>query len=250
MNSSKKKVLITGGSRGIGAATVNHFLNLGHHVAVLDISNGSYWQKDPIFIPCDVADETAVNSAVEAIVTRWGQIDILVNNAGIQRYGTVLETSSEVWDEVMNVNLKSMFLCSKAVLPTMIEAGAGVIVNVASVQAFHSQPRVAAYTTSKSAILGLTRSIAVDYAPAIRCVAICPGTIDTEMLRESISLSPNPEEVLRECEQMHLSHRIGKPDEVAAFIEFLSSDKAGFATGQAYRVDGGLGIVIQGSLKS
>ena len=150
----------------------------------------------------------------------------------------------------MMVNVKSMFLCSKAVLPLMTTAGSGVIINVASVQAFHSQPRVAAYTTSKAAILGLTRSIAVDYAPQIRCVAVCPGTIDTEMLQESVALSPDPQAVLRECENMHLSQRIGRPDEVASLIQYLCSDQAAFMTGQAIRIDGGMGIVIQGSLKS
>ncbi|MCR6721006.1 MAG: SDR family oxidoreductase [Chitinophagaceae bacterium] len=116
-------------------------------------------------------------------------------------------------------------------------------------QAFNSQQRVAAYTTSKTAILGLTRSIAVDYAPFIRCVAVCPGTIDTEMLRDAIALAENPEAVLRECEQMHLLNRIGKPAEVADLILYLSSDKAAFMTGQAIRIDGGLGVVIQGTVK-
>ena len=119
--------------------------------------------------------------------------------------------------------------------------------NLSSVQAFVSQNNVAAYTTSKSAILGLTRSIAVDYAPRIRCVAVCPGTVDTPMLREAIKLSPDPMEVLDECNQMHPVKRIGTPEEVADLIVFLASDKAGFITGQPIRVDGGLGLSIGGS---
>ena len=131
----------------------------------------------------------------------------------------------------------------------MEKAGKGVIINVASVQAFLSQEKVAAYTTAKSAILGLTRSIAVDFAPRIRCIAVCPGTIDTPMLRDSIALSPDPEEVMQECVDMHLLKRIGKPEEVAALIAFLCSDQASFITGQAIRIDGGLGISIAGSKK-
>jgi NAD(P)-dependent dehydrogenase (short-subunit alcohol dehydrogenase family) len=112
-----------------------------------------------------------------------------------------------------------------------------------------SQPKVAAYTTAKTAILGLTRSIAVDYSPFIRCVAVCPGTIDTPMLRDSFALSPNPHEVLQECIDMHLAKRIGTPDEVAGLVMYLSDDKASFITGQAIRIDGGLGITIPGSKK-
>ena len=106
---------------------------------------------------------------------------------------------------------------------------------------------MAAYTTAKTAILGLTRSIAVDYSPHIRCVAVCPGTIDTPMLRDSIALSPDPDAVMQECVDMHLAKRIGTAAEVAELVMFLCDDKAGFITGQAIRIDGGLGITIQGS---
>src|SRR5690606_34956151 len=107
-------------------------------------------------------------------------------------------TSSE-WDEVFNVNLKSQFLCAKYAIPYMLKINAGVIVNMASVQAFLRQKNVSAYSTAKTAVLGLTRCIAIDYAPQIRCVAGCPGTIDTPMLRDAINLSPDPGEVMHEC---------------------------------------------------
>lgn len=239
-------VVITGGARGIGAACVKMFLEEGARVSVFDrdaVSSSDLvtsWQLD-------VTDEVAVSEAVAEAVRHRGDIAVLVNNAGIQRYGTVTETTSTQWDEVMNANLKSAFLCAHYVLPSMLRAGHGVIVNVASVQAFLSQQRVAAYTTSKTALLGLTRSIAIDYAPSIRCVAVCPGTVDTPMLRNAIEESPDPLEVYNECVDMHPLKRIAQPDEVAALIGFLASDKAAFITGQAFRVDGGLGISIAGS---
>ena len=149
----------------------------------------------------------------------------------------------------MRINLTGMFLCAKYALPSMEKNNGGVVINVASVQAFLSQDKVAAYTSSKSAILGLTRSIAIDYAPHIRCVAVCPGTIDTPMLRNAVKLSPDPEQVLQESIDMHLLKRIGTADEVAALISFICSDRASFITGQAIRIDGGLGIKIEGSKK-
>lgn len=179
-----------------------------------------------------------------------GGFHILINNAGIQTYGTVTETSEEVWDRTLGVNLKSAFLCSKSALPIIQREGGGVVVNMASVQSFLSQHNVAAYTTSKTAMLGLTRSIAVDYAPSVRCVAVCPGTVDTPMLDRAIHQSPNPDEVLEECKQMHPLGRIASPNEIAELVLFLCSSKAGFITGQYYRIDGGLGISVAGSKRT
>jgi len=249
MNYQNKTIVVTGGAKGMGAATAKLFFDQGANVASLDVSadTSNINDKRWMFLHCDVSNETEIKNAFENIHQQFGSIDFLVNNAGIQRYGTVTETSTEEWDLVMNVNLKSLFLCSKCAIPFMLQNDKGVIINVASVQAFLSQQKVAAYTTAKSAILGLTRSIAVDYSPQIRCVAVCPGTIDTPMLRESIALSPDPDEVMQECINMHLTKRIGTPEEVAELILYLCDDKASFITGQAIRIDGGLGITIQGS---
>jgi NAD(P)-dependent dehydrogenase (short-subunit alcohol dehydrogenase family) len=221
-------------------------------VAILDWDEASQARADELgenalFILCDVSDEESIIDAFKNVEDKFGSIDVLVNNAGIQRYSTVTETSVEEWDLVMNVNLKSAFLCAKHSIPYMQKREQGVIINVSSVQAFISQQNVAPYTTAKTAMLGLTRSIAVDYGPQIRCTAVCPGTIDTPMLRDSIALSPDPEEVYQECVDMHLLKRIGTPTEVGELIAFLASDKATFFTGQAIRVDGGLGIMVAGS---
>jgi NAD(P)-dependent dehydrogenase (short-subunit alcohol dehydrogenase family) len=146
----------------------------------------------------------------------------------------------------MNVNLKSAFLCAKHAIPHMLQRGTGVIINIASVQAFHSQPNVAAYTTAKTALLGLTRSIAVDYGPSIRCLAVCPGAVDTPMLQSAAQANPETPDAQDHAAWAHLLNRIATPDEIAELIAFLTSDKASFMTGQAVRIDGGLGVPLPG----
>lgn len=249
----QKHIVITGGAKGIGASCVRLFADKSHNVTIFDIDNenGSKLAEDIgdscRYIHCDVSVTDEVKKAVQKSIDRFGEISVLINNVGINPYGTVTETTDELWDRVMTINLKSHFLCARECIPSMFRNGKGVVINVSSVQAFLSQNQVAAYTTSKTALLGLTRSIAVDYSPTIRSVAICPGTVDTPMLRKAIQESPDPEAVLKECEDMHLANRIADPDEIAELILFAASDKAGFITGQAIRVDGGLGIRVAGS---
>lgn len=249
MKFKNKSVIITGAARGIGLACAEAFLSEGAKVALLDLAFPDTVKSNEniVQLVCDVTSKEEVKQAMYSVYEKFESLDYLINNAGIQRYGTVTDTSEEEWDEIIAVNLKSQFLCSKYAIPYMEEGNNGVVVNVASVQSYVSQHNVAAYTTSKSAILGLTRSIAIDYAPKIRCVAVCPGTIDTPMLREAIELSPDPKSVMQECVDMHLLKRIGTPKEVAQLILFLCEDKAAFITGQAIRIDGGLGIAIEGS---
>jgi NAD(P)-dependent dehydrogenase (short-subunit alcohol dehydrogenase family) len=252
MSFENVKVVVTGGAKGIGGACVKAFTEGGARVCILDIDQAGQefadtLGEDTFFIHCDVSKENEVKTAFKKIEKKLGAVEVLVNNAGIQRYSTVTETSEEEWDLVMNVNLKSAFLCSKYAIPMMVNNKKGCVINVASVQSFISQKNVAPYTTSKTALLGLTRSIAVDYAPNIRSVAVCPGTVDTPMFRSSIQESPNPDEVLEECNEMHLVKRICSSEEVGELVTYLASDKAGFITGQAIRIDGGLGITIGGS---
>jgi len=249
---SNKGVVVTGAAKGVGAAVAEAFCREGARVAIIDVDAdaGSELARtlgpSASFFRADVSNAAQVEQAFQQAEQTLGGFHILINNAGIQTYGTVTETSEEVWDRTLGVNLKSAFLCARAALPVIQREGGGVVVNMASVQSFLSQHNVAAYTTSKTALLGLTRSIAVDYAPQVRCVAVCPGTIDTPMLDWAIHQSPNPEEVLEECKQMHPMGRIASPHEVADLVLFLCSDKAGFITGQYYRIDGGLGISVAG----
>lgn len=241
--------MITGGAKGIGAACAKAFFEAGANVALLDVAPEDEKVDDArwLYLPCNVSQSSEVEESIKRVLKHFSAIHFLINNAGIQRYGTVVETSEEVWDEVMNINLKSYFICTKYALPHIHQAGGGAVINIASVQAFVTQEKVAAYAASKSAILGLTRSIAIDFAPQIRCVAVCPGTIDTPMLRDAIALSPDPAAVLQECEEMHLLNRIGQAEEIAALVKFLCSNEGSFITGEAIRMDGGLGIKIGGS---
>jgi NAD(P)-dependent dehydrogenase (short-subunit alcohol dehydrogenase family) len=248
MKDRKKIAIITGAAKGIGKSCVTHFLDQGCEVWAWDIDGDSLdllSQQFPSIHTqvCDVTQSSSIEKSLEGIL----QVDYLINNAGIQRYGTAVTTAEGEWDAVMTANVKSAFLCSQKIIPLMEVAGSGVIINVASVQAYISQHNVAAYTSSKSALLGLTRSIAVDFAPSIRCLAVCPGTVDTPMLRQSLAAAQDPAALLEECKQMHLTQEIGDPADIAALIWFLCSDAAKFMTGQSVRIDGGLGITIQGS---
>lgn len=251
MDYTNKTVVITGALKGIGKACSELFYDKGANVVMLDIEDEATATADvrKLYLKCDVSNQTQVKSSMEEAVRKFGSINYLINNAGIQRYGTVTETSLEEWDLVMHVNLTSMFLCAKYALPFMQKNKSGVVINMASVQSFHSQDKVAAYTTAKTAILGLTRSIAIDYAPNIRCVAVCPGTVDTPLVRDAAQLSPDPEAVIQECIDMHILKRIAKPEEIASLVAYLCSDDAAFITGQAFRIDGGLGLKLEGSKK-
>lgn len=253
MNRLKNKLaVITGASKGIGAATAIRLHDEGAIVALLDIdeSGRDLIEGDrAMFVECDVSRGKAVETAINNVVDAFGEVEILVNNAGIQHYGTVVTTPEAEWDDVMRINLKSAFLCAKYCIPSMQRHGRGIVVNVASVQSHLSQQNVAPYTTGKSAMLGLTRSIAVDFAPAIRSVAVCPGTVDTPMVRWTAEQTGDVDALYEEVAQMHLPGRIASAAEIAGLIAYLCSDEATFITGQSIRIDGGLGVMLGGSVR-
>lgn len=250
---SEKVVVVTGGANGIGGACTTRFLEEGALVAALDIDSeagmariAEYGDRG-LYVQCDVSDSSSVAAAFERIVDRFGGVDVLVNNAGIQRYSTVTDTTDEEWDLVMDTNLKSSFLCARAAIPLMQERGEGVVVNVSSVQAMVSQRNAAPYVIAKSGQVALTRTIAIDYAPEIRSVAICPGSVDTPLMAWAIEQSPNPDSVMDEVRDMHLAGRMADAHEIADLILYVASDRSAFMTGAAIRIDGGLGIEIRGS---
>jgi len=251
MNDAKpwagKVAVITGGSSGIGEATATEFAARGARVAILDravvksSANPNY-----LSLACDVSSGNAVETAAARIQSEFGTVSFLVNSAGIQRYGTGTTTSEETWDEVMSVNLKSMFLTFRAFCPLMKDAG-GAVVNVSSVQALGALPNSVAYVTSKHAIAGLTRALAIDHAvDNIRVNCVCPGSVDTPMLQASIQNSDGLEALLRDIGQLHALGRIARPVEVAKMIAFLCSDDASFVTGGIYVVDGGMTALVTG----
>jgi NAD(P)-dependent dehydrogenase (short-subunit alcohol dehydrogenase family) len=245
---AQKIAAITGGNTGIGAASVAALQAQGvrcFSIGLPDKEASNAEAPDLEFINCDVSDGEQVNRAFAEIRNRAGRLDYLVNSAGTLSYGNVLELSEAEWDRVLGVNTKGPFLCAKAAIPLM-DSG-GVIINVSSVQAFITQPQVAAYCTSKTALLGLTRSIATDFAPDIRCIAVCPGTVDTPMLQGALAQAADPDAMMSELNAAHLTGRVGTAMEIGELIAFLCSDKCGFITGQAMRVDGGLGVNMGGS---
>jgi meso-butanediol dehydrogenase / (S,S)-butanediol dehydrogenase / diacetyl reductase len=256
MDFKGKIAVVTGAGSGIGQACVRGFAERNAAVAVVD-RNPEAGRKTASelqnkggkakFYPADVSSASKVERLIPQIVSEFGGIDILVNNAGIQRYGTVTSLSEAEWDEVININLKSVFLMSKFVIPEMLKRGGGSVVITGSAQSVTAQRNSAHYVVSKHGLLGLTRSIALDYGRQnIRANCVLPGAIDTPMLRWSASLDPNPEKVLDSCDRVHIRGKMGKPEEVANVIMFLASDLSSFMTGSAVMVDGGLLVPVGG----
>ncbi len=244
--------VVAGGSSGIGRAVVERFVEHGSVVefAANDPEGVADFERelrgagaDARGSVVDVSDPRQVGAFMEGVGRRHGRVSALVNSVGIQRYGTVESTPPEIWDEVLAVNVRSMFLMAKHAVPLMRTNGAGAIVNIASVQALASQQNVVAYAASKGAIVAMTRAMAVDHGhEGIRVNSISPGSIDTPMLRAAArGVSPNdPGGVIREWGSMYPMRRVGLAAEVADAALYLVSPLSSFVTGADLRVDGGL----------
>jgi len=245
----KRIALVTGAASGIGRATAERLASEGARVALLDI-DASQGQavteamqrggRDCLFVQADVSNEEQVRAAVADTAARLGPIDTLINNAAAFVFRSIEATAAD-WNRVLSVNVMGAAFCVKHVLPEMQRAGKGAIVNLASVSGFIAESNSLTYSTSKAALLGLTRCMALDLARwNIRVNAIAPGWVDTPQLRRDIAREKMTfEEALRDGGPKHILGRFAQPSEIASAIAFLASDDASFLTGTCLMADGG-----------
>ncbi|NED98731.1 SDR family NAD(P)-dependent oxidoreductase [Phytoactinopolyspora halotolerans] len=255
-------VAVTGGAAGIGEAAVLHLARGGDTVVALDrnadalerlvqagAAEGLRVESEAV----DVSDDEQMAAVAERIAGRHGGADVLVCAAGVQRYGTVDQTSKELYDEVMDVNVRGVFAACREFVPLLRRRGGGAIVVVASVQAFAVQSGVAAYAASKGALVALVKAMAVDHAAeGIRVNTVCPGSVDTPMLRWAAERfaddGRSPDQLVADWGRSHPIGRVATSAEVAQAIAYLAGPEAGFVTGTELRVDGGLTAALSVAL--
>ena len=246
-----KVAIITGGAQGIGRGVVDVLASEGAKVCIADISEEHGKEAvetikqsggSAMFVKADFQKSEVPKMVVDECISEFGRIDYLINNVGSQppaSYKNVEETPEDIWDSIINVNLKSYYLMSKYSIPHIRKNGKGAIIHIASVQGLQSMKLVPAYAASKGGVLSLTRNMALDYAKEqIRVMAICPGAFNTPLLRNS--MAGDIEEGFKAMGDAHPIGRIGQPDEIGNAASFLCSDKASFITGEYLVIDGGM----------
>ena len=247
-----KTVLVTGAASGIGAATARLLARAGARVYVGDVDfRRGIEVSDEIaesgfdceFLELDVSDPEACLAAAATVHSRDGQLDILVNNAGIGHVGTILETTSIDLERLFAVNVRGMFDLTKAFIGRMIERKQGVVINLASIGGVVAIRERLAYCTTKFAVVGFTKCLALDHAmQGIRANCVCPGRVETDFVKKRIAEYPDPEKAYEEMASSQAIGRMATPEEIAACILYLASDEASFITGTALEIDGGFSV--------
>lgn len=244
-----KVALVTGAGSGIGAAIAQVFGKAGAQVIVTDLQEGGARQTADLIAAeggraecmlLDVADERSAEAVVKAVHEKFSRLDILVNNAGIGHVGTMLQASAADLDRLYGVNVRGVFNVTKAFLPGMIERKKGNIINMASIGGVVGIRDRLAYCTTKFAVVGLTKSMALDHAEqGIRVNCICPGRVETPFVSARLKEYPDPEKAYREMSATQALGRMARPEEIAHAALYLASDESGFITGTAFLIDGG-----------
>ncbi len=249
----KKVAIVTGAGAGIGAACARRLAAEGLELVIADVSRsnaertlGQVESAGGSGMICigDVADRSFCAALAEEAEDRWGRVDVLVANAGVQMGGALGETSDDIWDRILSVNLKGVALCCEAVLPGMVARGSGSIVMISSINAVRGSSGMPVYDASKAGALALMRSLAVDYGPkGIRVNAVCPGNTITDFHIDRLAQQGIDEAGIREMTRGYgLLGRAAEPDEIAAAVWFLASENASFVTGHTLVADGGFSV--------
>lgn len=238
---ANKLALVTGAGSGIGAAIAETFARAGARVFVTDRDEkGGRTVADRIVKADFVALDVSQEDQCERVARQVGRVDVLVNNAGIGHVGTILQTTAADLDRLHSVNVRGVFNVSKAFLPQMLERKSGAIVNIASIGGIVGVRDRVAYCATKFAVVGLTKSMALDHAlDGVRINCICPGRVETPFVSARLKEYPDPEKAYREMSSTQAVGRMGKPEEIAAAALYLASDEAAFITGTALLIDGG-----------
>ena len=245
MSYDGKRVLVTGGTRGIGAATVRRFLDAGAHVAIAGRHDASFdrWRDDlrasnAAAVTGDIGQPDSCRNLVADAIDRLGGLDVLVNSAGVYEESPVAEIDEAHWTRAISINLGGTFFCSQAALPALVESG-GNIVNIASESGLVGYLNAAAYCAAKGGVVNLTKAMAWELAPAIRVNCVCPGNVDTDMMRGAGALTTDEASFMEAAHAHAPMKRMARPEEIADAILYFASDNASFTTGVAMPVDGG-----------
>lgn len=243
-----KIALVTGAASGIGEATAKTLAAAGAFVYVCDLDEENGRRvveraENAEFINLNVAEKSDCERAARQVLGEKGRLDVLVNNAGIGHVGTLLETSEEDLERLFAVNVRGMFSLTKAFLPAMIARESGVVINIASIGGVVAIRERLAYCTTKFAVVGFTKCLALDHArQGIRANAICPGRVETPFVKKRIAEYPDPQQAYAEMAATQALGRMASPEEIAAAALYLASGEAAFVTGTAFEIDGGFAV--------